>query len=304
MSSSIEKFICNEDFRIIYEKWDFELKSLFDRFVDLIHYKKYDFYFVELNLSNNSGLRFGIKEKERKKAASGVCRIFLKETSITIGFFEKDLHYFFNDNDKNFFSGTKPLSDNYLNKLEEDLKESSNLEPKFPCDYGIDMSNEPLNRILFGPPGTGKTYNTINHALKILEPGISLDKRDDLPKKFQDFVDAGQIVFTTFHQSYGYEEFIEGIKALPPKSECNESDQVVYDVVPGIFKRICEAASKKYEIAGSNNDQKHDIREDAKVWKVSLGGAKKQEVKTNCFNDSVIRIGWQNARIQALSATR
>ena len=92
---------------------------------------------------------------------------------------------------------------------------------------------------MFGPPGTGKTYNTINHALKILEPSCSLYKREELIKKFKEYVNSGQIVFTTFHQSYGYEEFIEGIK---PDMDASESGEVRYTVEDGVFKKLCITA--------------------------------------------------------------
>lgn len=76
--------------------------------------------------------------------------------------------------------------------------------------------NIPLNQILYGPPGTGKTYATINKALEILK---SYDEITEIPEGrqeqkeiFDTFVAKGQIEFVTFHQSYGYEEFVEGIK--------------------------------------------------------------------------------------------
>lgn len=75
------------------------------------------------------------------------------------------------------------------------------------------------NTILYGPPGTGKTYNTAYYAVAIIE-GESVDdirnKYDDAKvfKKFNEYKSAGLIEFTTFHQSYGYEEFIEGIKPV------------------------------------------------------------------------------------------
>jgi 5-methylcytosine-specific restriction endonuclease McrBC GTP-binding regulatory subunit McrB len=74
---------------------------------------------------------------------------------------------------------------------------------------------QPLNQILYGPPGTGKTYNTINKAIEIIENRVVNDdeKRNDLKKSFEYYKEQGQIEFVTFHQSYGYEEFVEGIKA-------------------------------------------------------------------------------------------
>jgi len=74
----------------------------------------------------------------------------------------------------------------------------------------------PINKILYGPPGTGKTY--------------SLEK---LQKDYDKFVTV------TFHQSYGYEDFVEGLKA-----NINEKGDVYYKVENGIFKDICEEAEK------------------------------------------------------------
>jgi MoxR-like ATPase len=102
------------------------------------------------------------------------------------------------------------------------------------------MPNFPLNQILYGPPGTGKTYHTINKALAIIEnkSEIDLDFEDRivLKNRFDAYVETGQIVFTTFHQSMSYEDFIEGIK---PETI---DDKVAYAIKNGIFKSICLAA--------------------------------------------------------------
>lgn len=104
----------------------------------------------------------------------------------------------------------------------------------------------PKNQILFGPPGTGKTYHTINKALSIIENKLEEDleneERSELKKRFNEYVQAEQIVFTTFHQSMSYEDFVEGIKPLEPEKE---GDNIVYKVENGIFKKICAEARKK-----------------------------------------------------------
>ena len=123
----------------------------------------------------------------------------------------------------------------------------------------------PLNQILYGPPGTGKTYHTINKALEIIyncnenallekikddadifeETKAIANERDKLKKVFEYYKEQGQIEFVTFHQSYGYEEFVEGIKAIPPKEKGNENGTaMIYKVVVGIFKQLSQKAEQ------------------------------------------------------------
>ena len=66
---------------------------------------------------------------------------------------------------------------------------------------GTKNNSAPLNQILFGPPGTGKTYNTINKALEIIGVSIKDKSRKELREIFDAKMQYGQIVFTTFHQS-------------------------------------------------------------------------------------------------------
>lgn len=103
-----------------------------------------------------------------------------------------------------------------------------------------------LNMILYGPPGTGKTYNTAIYAVAICngEDIETVKERNyaEVMEQYRELVSAKQIVFTTFHQSYGYEEFIEGIK---PKM--NTQDDIVYEIKPGVFKKFCDNARNSDE---------------------------------------------------------
>ena len=101
-----------------------------------------------------------------------------------------------------------------------------------------------LNTILYGPPGTGKTYGTISKALKCLgDDAASSDDRGLQRERFDRYVQQGRIVFTTFHQSMSYEDFIEGIK---PYSE-GGNGSISYEVQEGIFKRISDVAHSNWE---------------------------------------------------------
>ena len=93
----------------------------------------------------------------------------------------------------------------------------------------------PLNQILYGPPGTGKTFKTVEKAVQIIE-GIDTDSLEwsIVKRKYDSHVESGRIRFVTFHQSYSYEEFVEGIKPI-----VNEESEIRYEVVDGVFKKLC-----------------------------------------------------------------
>ena len=118
-----------------------------------------------------------------------------------------------------------------------------------------DMRNFPLNQILYGPPGIGKTFNSINRAIEIINPNFDLTQERSLIKmEFDRLVTENQIAFTTFHQSMSYEDFIEGIKPEEPEKE---GDPVIYNVKYGILRNHCIEAS--FEIAQLRED---DITEE------------------------------------------
>jgi len=97
----------------------------------------------------------------------------------------------------------------------------------------------PTNLVLYGPPGTGKTYRTIEETLELLAPEM-LEGEPDRPSmkaKFDGLVASGRVVFITFHQSFSYEDFVEGLRA-----ETDDNGQIRYQIADGVFKRICHPA--------------------------------------------------------------
>lgn len=107
---------------------------------------------------------------------------------------------------------------------------------------------KPRNIILYGPPGTGKTYSTIRRALELILGEKALEGLSDeaLVKIFREKQAQGQVEFVTFHQAYGYEEFVEGIR---PVFGEHEGSEVCYELHDGIFKRIALRAAAEGLIA-------------------------------------------------------
>lgn len=165
---------------------------------------------------------------------------------------------------------------------------------------------EEKNIILYGPPGTGKTYHTTELAVKIADTqyyqelkenfaDFTEDEfRDALKKRYDELVGIGRIVFTTFHQSYSYEDFIEGIRAVTNE----DTNALEYKVEDGIFKRLCNKASgsdvKKQDTALAQDGQIDFTKR--RIWKMSLGDTSKpsevQFVRDDCFNNNRVLLGW------------
>lgn len=101
------------------------------------------------------------------------------------------------------------------------------------------------NTILYGPPGTGKTYNTVIYAVAIIENKPLSDVKNEsysaVQERYNAYKTDGLIEFVTFHQSYGYEEFVEGIKPFIDNADDEQTD-IQYQISSGVFKAFCDKA--------------------------------------------------------------
>ncbi|MCD5088528.1 McrB family protein [Enterococcus hirae] len=159
------------------------------------------------------------------------------------------------------------VNSNISNILEDSIKAAKLLMPFYEYILslkGITINSKEeekmtandigLNTILYGPPGTGKTYNTAIYAVSICDgrtlEEVKADNYEEVMSRYNNLMKDERIAFTTFHQSYGYEEFIEGIK---PIVDTNSND-IGYKIEPGIFKSFCNKASnKKIKDGGEEN---------------------------------------------------
>lgn len=155
------------------------------------------------------------------------------------------------------------------------------------------MTDVSLNTILYGPPGTGKTYHTVIYAVAIIESrelaSVEAESYSDVLARYNEYKTQGRIEFTTFHQSFGYEEFIEGIRpVVSGDDETSDAGDVQYSVQPGIFKRFCERAERPAAVVTSD----YGVGENPSIWKVSLDGTGDNPIRSECLKKGHIRIGW------------
>lgn len=174
----------------------------------------------------------------------------------------------------------------------------SDISPYYDEDEeNMKSTNIAKNTILYGPPGTGKTYNTICYAVAIIEnkpledvmsEAADEDGYAEVFKRYNNYKNQGLIAFSTFHQSYGYEEFIEGIKPVMD-SDDEEQSEIRYAVTDGVFKEFCDNANSIVSI-----DAKSDLglNDSPAVWKVSMWATGDNPVRTECLKNGHIRIGW------------
>ncbi len=140
------------------------------------------------------------------------------------------------------------------------------------------------NVVLYGAPGTGKTYDVPELAVRLCDPAFMAAEpsREEIVSRYNQLKTEKRIAFTTFHQSLDYEDWIEGLRPV-----VNENSQVTYEIESGIFKKLCEEAERPVV-----KDKQVGIADNAVVWKVSLAGTGDNDVRRECMENSHIRIGW------------
>ena len=156
------------------------------------------------------------------------------ETIYDINFFKPVL--LVEEFSEKYLEGSKEAQKNYVKEMINQSHEFYS-KPK--------LMKYPLNQILYGPPGTGKTYSTITKALDII--GVEYNSYEEAQELFQTEL-GKRIEFVTMHQSFSYEDFVQGLKPTPTE----DGSGVVFNYKNGVFKEICERADENRFLDKSN----------------------------------------------------
>ena len=191
----------------------------------------------------------------------------------------------------------------YVWRLRDELREAlTDLEndPAAPHLSATRTRDMKKNLILYGPPGTGKTWHTHLYAVAIIEerPLEELKAEDPaaVRERFAAYRQQGLVEFTTFHQSYSYEDFIEGIRPVIEDDGAETEGKLAYRVEDGVFKRFCQQAETETFAESLREDLSVfaglAVNPSPVIWKVSLAGTGDNPVRSECLANNHIRIGW------------
>lgn len=174
-------------------------------------------------------------------------------------------------------------SDDNRTNDEEEALEDEEFADNISYENISSLLNFNPNLILYGPPGTGKTYAT-KRIIDAFEK-----KHFDNSSSYKKVESQNRVKSITFHQSYSYEEFIEGIR---PILGDDDTDKIGYKLENGIFKELCINAEKELIKRQDNNSYIDMIDSGSSIWKVSLG--KRNDVQTykECIVTSDIAVNY------------
>ena len=153
------------------------------------------------------------------------------------------------------------------------------------------------NRILYGPPGTGKTYTTAELAVRICDGELPAGDYRAVKARYDELRRAERIEFVTFHQSYAYEDFVEGLRPETGTTGGNgtggsAAPGLRLEVRDGVFKRIANRARGAKRLHPADDGPMLDGRT---VWKMSLGEFGNEDhapVFTDAIREGYIALGW------------
>lgn len=301
----------------IGDNWEIKTKINFMRVINSIRNARWDCYWINMA---DAQLRFGRKEKGALKG---------KVAGYIYHLMEADPHvYFANGSGFDDFSLAEELPSSFEHDITTVLPRNQtgsireiSRNPYWPDEITLEAktadaeddayaenpglggrsSPRSTNLILYGPPGTGKTYATRERCVALIDGHAPTD-RDELRFRYRTLENAGQIAFVTFHQSYGYEDFVEGLRP-DTSGEGGQGPGLRLTAQSGVFRRIADLAENARlnarAVAGSAHLRHAEERfslDGRKVFKMSLGRAGvEDEIYERAMEEGYAALGWGGA---------
>ncbi|MCY4592276.1 MAG: AAA family ATPase [Alphaproteobacteria bacterium] len=311
----LEHFSSDSEFRAILDHWgpNSDLARRFCRLARAVHNVGLDWYHVQAMRK----ARFGRKNHDNQNAQSVAGYISVSDNSVHI-----------KSNDTWQGTAIESIPSDYYTVLDNARVQEIEIElttewDGIPHDLRRDSSNGPpgglwpdeyldcesesgqdndarsveasphhsLNTILYGPPGAGKTYATFRRCVEICDGKKSL-KDEDVGDRYRKLVKEGRVEFVTFHQSYGYEEFVEGLRPQTDTLDTEDRSSAGFRLhaEDGVLKRIAERARKVPARSATPFTLDH-----RRVFKMGLGNptaASEQGIFQECVDNGCVLLGW------------
>ncbi|MER9225797.1 AAA family ATPase [Mesorhizobium sp. M0664] len=174
----------------------------------------------------------------------------------------------------------------------------------------VPVETNPTNLIFFGPPGTGKTYRTTHEAVRLCDGSAPAD-RAALKERYRELERQQRIGFVTFHQSFSYEDFVEGLRPETNPSAGSASSGFRLEVNKGAFCKIAALADQARTAAGGSQQAGGYDLADRRFWKMGLGtiGAEDHIYEQAIAGDYIVLgwggdVDWSDAAYNDLAAVR
>lgn len=301
----LARFEGNPDFRSRRPAWTSEQRAAFCRMARAVNSVGLDWYHTDI-----PEIRFGRKSSQLSRAEGTLGSLQFRMEGQFLKFSHQNVllglggDYAFDANAAERFEGAMADAESAIRSWRPN---SPDRPGKWPNEYGQSeqVSNEstemtlPTNLILYGPPGTGKTYNTALEAVKLCDGGagypLTKEGRATLMERYNELQRKGRIGFVTFHQNYGYEDFVEGLRPLQAETDEEGSASTGFSLVPrdGVFKQISKIAAENKGRAVTADLPPMDGSR--KIFKMSLGRSWSSEddaIFENALVGKYVVLGW------------